>query len=100
MNKAGKWISAPPNDGTFIFNVGDQLQAMTNHLYISTRHRVMNYTGEERYSIPFFFSPNYEAIIKPIPKLAEGGKVIDYPPIPAGQVSLYPSLSPDPLIAF
>ncbi|KAL6413299.1 putative gibberellin 3-beta [Ilyonectria robusta] len=85
LNKSGKWVSAPPKQGTFIVNVGDQLQAVTNDLYISTRHRVMNYTGEERYAVPFFFSPNYETVIKPIPELITGAYVSNYPPVSAGK---------------
>lgn len=69
-------------------NVGDQLQAVTNDLYISTRHRVLNYTGEERYAVPFFFSPKYETVIKPIPELITGAHVSNYPPVSAGKVSL------------
>lgn len=87
-NKAGQWISAPPMKGAFVVNVGDQLQALTNDLYVSTRHRVMNYTGQERYSVPFFFSPNYETVIRPIPELITGEHVAQYPVISAGKVSL------------
>ncbi|UQC76717.1 2OG-Fe(II)oxygenase [Colletotrichum lupini] len=86
-NKAGEWISAPPKPGTFIVNVGDQLQAFTNDLYISTRHRVMNYTGQERYAIPFFFSTNFETVIKPIPELLTGDQVARNRQVSAGQVS-------------
>ncbi|KAK7416719.1 hypothetical protein QQX98_005045 [Neonectria punicea] len=85
-NKAGQWISAPPKPGTFIVNVGDQLQALTNDYYISTRHRVMNYTGQERYAVPFFLLPNYETVIKPIPQLITGGHVAKYSPISAGKM--------------
>lgn len=86
-NKAGEWISAPPKPGAFIVNVGDQLQAFTNDLYISTRHRVMNYTGQERYAVPFFFSTNFETVIKPIPELITGNQLARYPEVTAGQVS-------------
>lgn len=48
----------------------------------------MNYTGEERYAVPFFFSPNYETVIKPIPELITGAYVSNYPPVSAGKVSL------------
>lgn len=85
-NRAGQWISAPPKPGTFIVNVGDQLQAWTNDLYVSTRHRVMNYSGQERYSIPFFFSANWETVIEPIPELIKGDHVARYPSITAGKV--------------
>ncbi|KAK1497214.1 2OG-Fe(II)oxygenase superfamily protein [Colletotrichum tamarilloi] len=86
VNKAGEWISAPPKPGTFIVNVGDQLQAFTNDLYISTRHRVMNYTGQQRYAIPFFFSTNFETVIKPIPELLTGDQVARNRQVSAGQM--------------
>jgi isopenicillin N synthase-like dioxygenase len=64
MRRDGYWISAPPKKGCFIVNVGDQLQAWSNDLYVSTLHRVLNYSGQERYSVPFFFSANYETVIE------------------------------------
>jgi isopenicillin N synthase-like dioxygenase len=85
-NKAGEWISAPPKPGTFVVNVGDMLQAFSNDRYVSTRHRVMNYSGQERYSIPFFFSTNYETVIKPIPALITGNYVAEFLPTPAGKI--------------
>jgi len=64
MRRDGYWISAPPKKGCFIVNVGDQLQAWSNDLYVSTLHRVLNYSGQERYSVPFFFSANYESVFE------------------------------------
>ncbi|RFU25908.1 hypothetical protein B7463_g10436, partial [Scytalidium lignicola] len=64
LNRNGYWVSAPPKKGCYIVNVGDQLQSFTNGLYVSTMHRVLNYSGQERYSIPFFFSCNFETVIK------------------------------------
>jgi isopenicillin N synthase-like dioxygenase len=64
MSRDGYWISAPPKEGCFIVNVGDQLQAWSNDLYVSTLHRVLNYSGVERYSVPFFFSANFETVIE------------------------------------
>ena len=43
-------------------NIGDMLQRLTNHVYPSTTHRVVNPPGEKarkpRYSVPFFLHPN------------------------------------------
>jgi len=69
LNRDGQWISAPPIDGMYVVNVGDQLQRLTSNLYISTKHRVINHTGEERISVPFFFSANWESIIDPLEQL-------------------------------
>ena len=94
LNRDGQWISAPQRPGCFIVNVGDQLQAWTNDLYVSTRHRVMNFSGEERYSIPFFFSANFETVIEPIPELMKDGQVAKHSPLTAGK------MYKDVLIAF
>lgn len=54
------WVPAPAVEGSLTINVADFLMRWTNGLYRSTVHRVVNRTKEERYSVPFFFSINYE----------------------------------------
>ncbi len=61
------WIQAPPINGSFICNIGDMLDRMTRGLYRSTAHRVVNRTNKTRLALPFFFDPNFNAQIKPIP---------------------------------
>nr|POF26111.1 2-oxoglutarate-fe(ii) type oxidoreductase [Quercus suber] len=59
------WHSAPAVEGAFIINVADFLMRWTNGVYKSTVHRVVNRTaGAERYSVPFFFSVNYDEIVE------------------------------------
>lgn len=59
-NAAGQWLRAEPIDGTFIVNLADLVPRMTNGLYHSTMHRVLNnVSGRDRYSVATFFNPNY-----------------------------------------
>jgi isopenicillin N synthase-like dioxygenase len=54
------WRPAAAANGAFIVNVADFLMRWTNGVYKSTIHRVVNRTTDERYSVPFFFSINYD----------------------------------------
>src|SRR5271170_5973973 len=62
--RSGDWIAAPPIADAFVVN-------------ISTRHRVVNRSGRERYSIAFFFDPNPDALGEAIPSCGAPR----YPPI-------------------
>jgi len=67
VNNAGEWIGAPPIPGTFVINVGDMLSRWTNGYLVSTRHRVVNRSGRERYSMPYFINPHFDAMIECLP---------------------------------
>jgi isopenicillin N synthase-like dioxygenase len=73
QNTAGDWIAAPPIPGTFVINLGDLIQRWTNDLYRSNMHRVRNgnAAGRDRYSVPFFFSPDHHARIECLPTCRE-----------------------------
>ena len=43
------------------------LDRMTGGVYRSTRHRVRNASTRPRLSFPFFFDPNFDARVAPIP---------------------------------
>ena len=68
-SKAG-WIDAVPVAGSFVCNIGDMLDRMTGGLYKSTAHRVVNRSGKDRLSFPFFFDPNFNAEVRPIEGIA------------------------------
>jgi isopenicillin N synthase-like dioxygenase len=66
VKSQGQWIPAPPIPGSFICNIGDMLDRITAGEYRSTPHRVHNVATRDRLSFPFFFDPNWQALIKPI----------------------------------
>ena len=62
------WVEAPPLPGTFVCNIGDMLDRLTGGYYRSTPHRVRNVSGRERLSYPFFFDPDFDAEVPPLPE--------------------------------
>ncbi|PKX96252.1 isopenicillin N synthase family dioxygenase [Aspergillus novofumigatus IBT 16806] len=63
LNNRGEWVLAPPIPGTLIVNISDTFSFWSNKRFKSTIHRVANLSGEERYSIPFFFGVDYNSTI-------------------------------------
>lgn len=65
-NQSGEWISAPPFPGTFVCNIGDMLQILSNGLYESTMHRVINSSPKYRVCVAYFYEANFDAAIEPL----------------------------------
>ena len=63
---SGKWVDAPPMPDAFVVNIGDMLHRMSNGKLLSTPHRVINSTGKQRYSVPFFYDPNVSLDVTPL----------------------------------
>jgi isopenicillin N synthase-like dioxygenase len=69
--KDGTWINANPIPGYFVVNIGDMMERWTNGLWKSTKHRVIHRGDKTRISVPFFFEPNFDAVVKPLAKCVE-----------------------------
>ncbi|XP_018437989.1 probable 2-oxoglutarate-dependent dioxygenase DIN11 [Raphanus sativus] len=65
-NLAGDWIPATPIHGSFICNIGDMLKILSNGVYESTLHRVMNNSPLYRVCIAFFYETNFDAMVEPL----------------------------------
>jgi isopenicillin N synthase-like dioxygenase len=70
VKTARGWIDAPPIEGTLVCNIGDMLDRLTGGQYRSTPHRAKNISGHGRLSFPFFFDPDFDAEIRPLPGFA------------------------------
>ena len=63
-NAQNLWMNVPFKKGHLIVNIGDQLGRWTNDLFVSTLHRVViSKPNTHRYSIPFFFEPNFDCLV-------------------------------------
>ncbi|MFZ7094610.1 isopenicillin N synthase family dioxygenase [Luteimonas dalianensis] len=71
QSRDGGWVPFTSDADTIVVNIGDMLERLTNHVYPSTIHRVVNPPGGEarkaRYSVPFFLHPNPDFLIEVLP---------------------------------
>jgi len=80
QNRAGDWIAAPFVPGTFVVNLGDLMQRWTNDRFVSSKHRVINRSGKERYSIPLFYDPAFDTMVECLPTCQGPDIPPKYPP--------------------
>jgi isopenicillin N synthase-like dioxygenase len=57
------WVDVPPDADTFVCNIGDMLERLSDGRYRSTPHRVRNTSGAPRLSYPFFLDPSWDATV-------------------------------------
>lgn len=66
------WRDVRAIPGSFVINIGDLMALWTGGRWVSTMHRVVNPDRTDtssRLSVPFFFQPNHDAVIEPLPTL-------------------------------
>jgi isopenicillin N synthase-like dioxygenase len=81
----GAWVRVKPIPDSFVINVGDVLQVWTNHIYESVEHRAVVNSEKERYSIPIFFYPSHDVVMKPVDELVNEQNPARYSEYNAGK---------------
>jgi isopenicillin N synthase-like dioxygenase len=66
MSTDGRWLDVPATRDVLVVNFGGLLARWTGGRVRATQHRVLS-SGEERFSIPFFFEPRPNTVIAPLP---------------------------------
>jgi isopenicillin N synthase-like dioxygenase len=82
-SRKGEWVPFTAAEDTIVVNIGDMLQRLTNHVYPSTTHRVVNpqdaRAREPRYSVPFFLHPNPDFLIRTLQQCVSDDNPDRYP---------------------
>jgi isopenicillin N synthase-like dioxygenase len=87
-NQSEEWVVAPPLADTFVINVAEMMKRVTNGRFSSALHRVINRYGRERYSIPFFVNPSYDAVLSPLPQFVDAQNPAQFGDYHVGQEML------------
>tara|TARA_A100001388_G_scaffold186158_1_gene139805 strand:+ start:2240 stop:3214 length:975 start_codon:yes stop_codon:yes gene_type:complete len=81
----GEWVGATPLEGSFVVNIGDFLRNWTNGNFLSVKHRVINNSHTDRYSVPYFLDPDLSAIVEPIEFFTSADNPPRYEPVHVGK---------------
>ena len=88
LQRDGTWRPVHTGFDTIVVDAGDMLQNVTNGLYRSTTHRVINPTDStsERFSMPCFIHARRDVDLSPLDScIARTGGVRRYAQITAGE---------------
>ncbi len=66
------WIPVEPPGDALTVNIGDMLELWSGGYLVSTPHRVVNKSGAERYSFPYFAVPRYDTVVEPLRRIQPG----------------------------
>ncbi|KAH7121769.1 hypothetical protein B0J13DRAFT_680367 [Dactylonectria estremocensis] len=80
-----QWLDVTPTKDALVVNLGNLMMRWTNDRFLSNLHRVINKSGRERYSIPFFFSGNPDFLVKCFSNYQDAQEGAKYEPVTVGE---------------
>lgn len=81
----GGWLDVPYVPGAFAVNSGDVVKRWSNGRFKSTPHRALPPVGRERYAMPFFYGPAWDATIECLPTCSGPDDPPQWPPTTYGE---------------
>ncbi|EAU53701.1 isopenicillin N synthase family dioxygenase [Mariprofundus ferrooxydans] len=84
LSDAGAWVDVPLIPGSFVINIGDMLEVLSNGRFVSTSHRVISH-GVERFSFPLFCAVDYDVVVEPVAHCVDENHSPRYGPVRAGE---------------
>ena len=60
------WLEVKATGDALVVNVGDLLELWSGGYFVSTPHKVVNRSGRERYSFPWFAVPRHDVVVEPL----------------------------------
>jgi isopenicillin N synthase-like dioxygenase len=61
-----EWIDAEAPGDALTVNIGDLMELWSGGYFVSTPHKVVNASGAERYSFPYFAVPRFDTVVEPL----------------------------------
>lgn len=73
----GLWMDVPPKENAYVCNLGDIFGLWTRGYYVSSVHRVINTTPNDRYSVVLFLEGNLDCSLDPLDGSPGKGKTVE-----------------------
>jgi isopenicillin N synthase-like dioxygenase len=74
----GRWHLVEPRADALVVNIGDIVQVWSNDEYRAALHRVLTNPSRDRYSVPFFLNPAWDATYEPLPTMVSAKQSARY----------------------
>jgi len=79
-----EWIEIDAPADSIIVNIGDLLELWSGGYFVSTPHKVINRSGQARFSFPYFAVPRFDTVVSPLVPACAG---FTRSAVPVGDVS-------------